>query len=237
MPARVPWAISAIQKLGACGDQVFVADSVDFAAGSHSRFAVDHFVVPAPARDTPAVVAEVGRLCEQHRIERILPMFEETLYLAYHRDELPAAVDLFAAEFEVLARLHDKAAFAEFARTAEVAVPETLVARNRAELSDSIGEFSEYLARPVYSRSGLTLLTNAGPRAGDLPIELCQPTAENPWLVQRFVHGRPLCSFSVAHRGRVALHVSYASPALCWTQRASSSCRSTTNASSGPRRG
>jgi hypothetical protein len=106
MPARVPWAISAIQKLGACGDQVFVADSVDFAAGSHSRFAVDHFVVPAPARDTPAVVAEVGRLCEQHRIERILPMFEETLYLAYHRDELPAAVDLFAAEFEVLARLH-----------------------------------------------------------------------------------------------------------------------------------
>jgi hypothetical protein len=212
MPARVPWSISVIQKLGGRGHEVFVADSVDFAAGSHSRFAAGHFVIPAPARDTPAFIAEVTRLCEQHRIERILPMFEETLFLAYHRDDLPPSVDLFAGEFESLARLHDKATFVEFVRASEVRVPETLLARDQAELKAAIAEFPEYIARPAYSRAALAVLTNVGPRAGELPIEFSQPTEDNPWLVQPFIRGEPLCSFSVAHRGKVRLHVSYAIP-------------------------
>jgi ATP-grasp domain len=135
-------------------------------------------------------------------------MFEETFYLAHHREDFPDTVDLFLGEFDTLAQLHNKATFVEFAKAAGVAVPDTITAHNQEELRGAITQFDAYIARPAFSRAGLFLFTNTGPRAGDFPIEMCQPSEENPWLVQRFAEGRSLCSFSVAEAG----HVSYAIP-------------------------
>src|SRR5262249_42974249 len=73
-------------------------------------------------------------------------------------------------------------------------------------------QFDEYFARAAFSRGGVTLLTNTGPLAGAVKLEDCQPTEQNPWLVQEFVHGEDLCSMSVAHHGKLAAHCTYRHP-------------------------
>jgi hypothetical protein len=37
-----------------------------------------------------------------------------------------------------------------------------------------------------------------------------EPTARKPWLAQEFLPGRPIATFSVAHRGRLTAHAAYA---------------------------
>ncbi len=53
---------------------------------------------------------------------------------------------------------------------------------------------------------------NTGALGGAVALEDCHPTSENPWLVQEFVHGEDLCSFSVARCGRLVAHCTYRHP-------------------------
>jgi hypothetical protein len=64
----------------------------------------------------------------------------------------------------------------------------------------------------VFSRGAVDLFTNAGPLAGALTLGDCHPTRERPWIVQTFVDGVDLCSFSVAQEGRVIAHCAYVHP-------------------------
>ena len=69
-----------------------------------------------------------------------------------------------------------------------------------------------FFARPAYSRGGVTLYTNTGPLAGETSIEELHPTPENPFLVQPFLEGEDLCTYSVVHHGRVTAHACYVHP-------------------------
>ncbi|MFW5921513.1 MAG: ATP-grasp domain-containing protein, partial [Polyangiales bacterium] len=142
----------------------------------------------------------------------VLPAFEEAAVLSRHLDRLDSQAELFAPSYSTFARLHPKAELAETARALGVAVPRTEVARSKAELSKALSGYDRYMARPSYSRGGVELFTNAGPLAGAMRIEDCHPTPTNPWVVQEFVDGGDVCSFSVCHHGRIAAHSAYVHP-------------------------
>lgn len=210
--SRMPFAVDEIRKLGEQGHQVFAADTFRSAPGSHSSEVHERVVVPAPKQQTDAFVAAVADLVAREGIELIVPMFEDVFYLARHRDRLPDGTRLFCPPFEVLAQVHDKASFLSFCGDIGVPVPKTVVATSPDELRDAIGGFDEYFARAAYSRGGVELLTNTGPLAGVVSIDDVTPTPDNPWVVQAFVEGKDLCSFSVAHEGKVTAHCTYEHP-------------------------
>jgi hypothetical protein len=83
-----------------------------------------------------------------------------------------------------------------------------------AGLRDAIAELPEYFARPVFSRGGISLLTNTGPLAGAVAMQDCLPTPQLPWIVQAFMHGQDVCSFSVVHHGHIAAHSTYVHPRM-----------------------
>jgi hypothetical protein len=64
----------------------------------------------------------------------------------------------------------------------------------------------------VFSRGGVSLLTNPGPLAGHVSVEDVHPTAEIPWLVQEFVDGPMQCTYSTLHEGRLTAHCAYRAP-------------------------
>lgn len=212
--SRMPHAVDEIRKLGRRGHKVHAADTFKNAPGNHSRFAHARHITLSPRYETAAFLEQIIQIVSDHEIDVVLPAFEEVFYLQRFARRLASRVNVFAPSFETLAELHDKARFVELARRVGAKVPHSIVARDEAELRQAIDEFPQYFGRPTYSRGGVLLLTNAGPLAGVVPLSRCHPTPSNPWLVQAFVKGVDVCTFSVARRGRVVAHSTYVHPKM-----------------------
>lgn len=210
--ARMPFALGLIRRLGEAGHEVLASDTYKAAPGEHSRFVSGHFVTPAPKLDPPGFVGEVARIASDNGVDAIVPPWEDVFYLSALREKLPDSVDLYGASFDALARLHDKATFQELAEELGVRAPETAVAHSREELVAATERFPRYFARAAFSRGGVELLTNTGPLAGHVSIDDVEPTADAPWLVQEFVDGPMLCTYSTLHEGRATAHCAYRAP-------------------------
>jgi hypothetical protein len=207
----MPFAIDIIRKLGLAGHQVVASDTFSAAPGSHSRYAVAARVTASPRRSPLRFVDDVAAIMERDRIECVIPSCEEAIYLAALRHRLPDA-DHFYPSFDVIARLHSKAAVLDVARSAGVPVPRSIVVKNSKELAAAARSLGTYFAKPVYSRCGISFATNAGPASAAMPLEDCDPSTERPWIVQEYLNGVDVCTFSVVQAGRVTAHVSYVHP-------------------------
>jgi hypothetical protein len=172
----------------------------------------ERIITAAPAFETRTFVGQIADAVRTRGVDLVVPAFEELFYLARHLPEQADPERYFCSSFESLSRLHDKRQFVELAHELDLPIARTIVATSAAELAAATREFDEYFARAAFSRGGVTLLTNTGPLAGTVQLEDCQPTAQNPWLVQEFVHGEDVCSMSVAHHGRIAAHCTYRHP-------------------------
>lgn len=210
--ARLPHALGVIRKFGEQGHEVYATDTFTTSPGLHSNHVKEAIITSSPKFDTRKFLDEITDIIRTRGIDLVVPCFEEVFYLAKHRDQVPALTRVLFPPFDVLARLHNKESFTALTQQLKLPIAQTRVARSQDELAAATHAFSQYFARAAFSRGGVTLLTNTGPLAGSVKLEDCHPTAENPWLVQEFVEGKDVCSFSVAHEGRLAAHCTYEHP-------------------------
>lgn len=200
-------ATAVARALHRAGAGVDIADSCRLSPALHSS-AVDALHIVAPPASKPVqFVRDVSEIVRHREIDLIVPVCEEGFYLARYAHLLPAP--LFAPPFETIARLHDKSRFLELCGNLGLRTPRTAVAANRADLRNAIGKFQDFVARPAFSRGGMVYLTNHGPRSGERAIDDCEPTEDNPWLVQEYVDGKDACSLSIVRSGKVVVHCAY----------------------------
>lgn len=210
--SRMPFALGMVRKLAAEGHEVYAADDYGLSPGSHSKYLAGHFVYPSPRRDTAGFIAELERIAQEHEIDVIVPAFEEVFYLSTQIERVSRFARVFASPFATLVRLHDKGAFEELVSRLGLPIPQTLIATGEEELREATERFEQFFARAAFSRGGVSLCTNAGPLAGALPVKDVHPTQESPWLVQPFVEGETVCTYSTAHEGRMTSHLMYRIP-------------------------
>ncbi len=210
--SRNTFALDIIRKLGSLGHEVYASDTYHGSVGSHSKYLAGHSITASPRFETDQFIADIAQIVETHGIELIIPTFEEVFYLSARVSDLPPSVKLFAGNFVKLAHLHDKASFKRLVIEAGVPVPETVVVTNEGELHAAIDRFPKFFARAAFSRGGVGLLTNTGPLAGKMEVSDCHPTPEQPWLVQPFVEGPMVCTYSTIVDGRVTAHCTYRAP-------------------------
>jgi len=210
--ARLPHALGLVRALGEAGHEVYATDTFRLSPGLHSSHVKEHFVTASPTFETRTFVGQIADTVKNNSIDLVVPAFEEVFYLSRHLGDLPDPEKYFCSPLDTLRQLHDKARFSELVAHLDLPVGRTITATNDAELHAAVDEFPEYFGRAVYSRGGVALLTNTGPLAGAVRVEDCNPTPENPWIVQEFVHGEDLCSFSVVHHGKIAGHCTYRHP-------------------------
>ena len=172
----------------------------------------ESLITASPTFATAKFIQELAHIISSRSIDLVIPAFEGVFYIAKHLRDLSALTSIFCPPLEPLARLHNKRTFTELARELDLPVADTRIVTNTAQLKAAVDEFPEYFARAAFSRGGVTLLTNTGPLAGKVRIGECHPTEEQPWLVQQFLHGKDLCSFSVAHHGKIVAHCTYEHP-------------------------
>ena len=210
--ARFPHSVGLIRALGESGHEVYATDTFRTSPGLHSRHVKERIITASPKFETHTFVGQIADAVKSRGIDLVVPAFEEVFYLAKHVPQLPHPEKYFCAPLDTLVQLHDKRRFAELVEKLGLPIAKTLTVTSDAELREAIGHFPEYFARAAFSRGGVTLLTNTGPLAGSVRIEDCHPTPEQPWLVQEFLHGEDLCSFTVAQGGKVAAHLVYRHP-------------------------
>jgi predicted ATP-grasp superfamily ATP-dependent carboligase len=208
----MPFSLDVIRKLGRSGHQVYAADSLATAPGGRSRFVRERLEVAPPQYFPRTFLQQLKQIIHLRAIDLIIPCFEEIFYVARHLEELSEVVSVMASPFSLLSRLHDKSAFQALATELDIPTPDSLTVESDHELGEALRWYREYVARPIFSRGGVVILANAGPLAGAVAVEDCHPTHAEPWIVQEYIEGRDLCTFSVAHHGRLVLHCTYLHP-------------------------
>jgi hypothetical protein len=210
--ARMPFALAVMRRLCEAGHEVFSSDTYAAAPGNHSRYVTAHTVTASPRAETERFVEQVSGFCSDHGVDVIVPAWEEAFYLATWRERLEEVAALYTPRFETLARVHDKHSFEELVEQLGIRAPVGVTVRSDEELREAVGRWPHYFGRGVYSRGGVTLLTNTGPLAGRVRLEDIHPTPDAPWLVQEFVEGPMVCTYSTLHGGRVTGHCAYRAP-------------------------
>ncbi len=214
--ARMPFAVDEIHKLGEeLGHFVIATDTFRESPGMHSKGVAEAIVTAAPTQEPDAFVDDVCTIVDKHRIDWVLPMFEEVFYLAANREKLEQNrpdVNFFFPQLDALLEVNDKSTFADLCKRLGLAVAETIVCTSNEEFVAATQNWEHWFARATFGRGGLDVATNYGPLAGETAVEDVQPSADDPWLVQQFLVGTDRCSWSVCHDGEVVLHSCYEHP-------------------------
>lgn len=209
--ARTVIALEVARALHRAGHTVFIAETFPSCLTAFSRCVESAFPVPAPRFEPDAFIDRLLALIRAHRISRLIATGEEVLYIARARNRLAQACAVFCDQLEVLEGLHDKLRFQQLA-SAIGPVPKTWRLESSAQLAALQEQEGKLVLKQVYSRFGHQVVVlerdELAPTAAKLPASTSE-AACGAWLAQKFIAGRELCSFEIAHRGRLVAHVCY----------------------------
>ena len=210
--SRAPVALELIRIFGRAGHTVYATDTMRWTVGSHSRYLAQHIVTPPPRSDSADFAAALLQIIERAQIDWLIPTSEEVFFVARHHQQLAAYTRVFTEPLDVLDSLHHKHRFQLRCAALGICTPRTVLARDTAELRAALPCFPAYLLKPAYSRFATQIITNCGPRAGQLALDNCRPTPAQPWLLQQYIAGDNICSYSTLHGGHVTAHCAYITP-------------------------
>lgn len=208
--AVLPAAIGLARMFGAAGHRVVLAGCDWWVTGRASRHVARYCQYPSPRHDYEAFVIALDDLVARENIDLIIPCFEEVFYLTRAADQLDLRARLFGDDFATLATLHDKYAFIERVRDLGMSHPTSHRVSDRATLLDLLkdsGEGQRWVLKPVHSRFSENVFLD--PSAAD--VAGLEVSENRPWVVQRLIVGRPVCTYSVVQRGVLTGHAAYTS--------------------------
>ena len=203
--ARAPACLEWARAFDEAGWTVSVGDSLNQPLSRFSRSA-QHFVrLPEPRQDPTAWVEALATAIATQRIDLLLPTCEEVFYLGHGLERLKPLCRVLTSDFALLHRLHHKGHFAAMTHEWALVAPETHLLTDRQALLAIADEAAQWVFKPAYSRFASQTLI----RPSAQQLTKVQPSDMAPWVAQRFIEGRELCSFSVLIDGELRAHSCY----------------------------
>ena len=200
---RLPVALEIARALRADGWRVVVADPLAWHLCRLSRAVARSVVVTAPAVDAARFREELLAIVRDEGVSLVVPVSEETLFVAGLHGRLPEGVTLACSSFESLLAMHDKWRFAERARELGLAVPETALASGEAGAALAAG--GAHVVKPRLSCSGVGVRLRGAGGAIDTDVR------DDGWIVQRRLGGASLCVAAFVVDGEARALVAYRS--------------------------
>lgn len=198
---RLPKALELARAFDRAGWRVVIAEPFAWHVSRLSNAVARSVTVTAPGVDRRLYLDDLVRVASEHCADLIVPISEESMHVAGLHGRLRGGVTLFAPPHETLLRLHDKLSFIGVARRYGLDVPETFAATDpRAK---ALALEGAHVVKPVFSCSGKGVKIVTGAAALDEADRL--PNT----IVQQFIPGPVLSSFSIAHRGRALVSAVY----------------------------
>jgi hypothetical protein len=194
-----------VRQFGAAGWRVIVAESLPIHLAHGSRYLHRSYAVPAPRFDPLGYVAALTTISQQEGVSLLIPTCEEVFHIAAAYDVLSAHCTVFSEPLARLIPLHSKAAFIALARSFGLAVPDTHIITNVEQAHALLGE--PIVLKPEYSRFATQTIIR--PRTAH-DLIACDASPTRRWVAQTYLEGRQVCSYSIAHNGRLTAHAVYA---------------------------
>lgn len=201
--ARAPIALDLARQFHAAGWQVHVADCQPAHATAASRAVHARHRLPAPRQQPQAFAHALAGLCQAQQIDLLVPTCEEVFYVAAAAALLPAGTRLVAMPLPLLRQLHSKWEFLALGQQAGLRVPDSARVHT-LEQARHWADGRAVVLKPEFSRFGVDVrlypegLTAAAPALD-----------QRAWVVQALCQGQEVCSYAVAHNGRVLAQAAY----------------------------
>jgi glutathione synthase/RimK-type ligase-like ATP-grasp enzyme len=204
---RAAATLDLARLLKRAGHRVVMAEHIWWHLSRPSLAIAKDHRLPWPTRDLDGFAEALVEIIQSEGIDLFIPTCEELFHVARIRDRLPKECRVLVTGIQQLDRVHNKWLFVQQARTHGLDVPvteevkDTESLRKRASLALSRGE--RIVLKPAYSR--FSALTVVEPTMSDIE----NLSADGAWVVQRFIPGRRICTWAVAHGGRMAAYTAY----------------------------
>lgn len=212
---RGPAALDWVRRLGRAGHRVAAADSFHWPIGRSSRYLSHYEVLPRANQDSLAHALAVRKAAEDFGADWIIPNCEEIFFLARHRGLFDGQARLLSEPLEVLEMLHHKGKFARFTWSEgdpplAIQAPESYEFSSSKELETFVGSqpgasLDAWVFKAAFSR--FSSQVKVRPHREELGS--IRPSEHQPWIAQRFIPGKPLCTYSLAIEGVVTAHSAY----------------------------
>lgn len=202
---RAPATLELARLLHAAGHTIFVAESVPWHLCRGSRAVSQTFWVPPPNQQPRQFIDALIKIVQGQQVDILIPTCEETLFVAAGRSRLTPYCIVFTDDIAMLELLHNKYSFVQQAQQFGLPVPHTQLVTAPEQVYPHLPD-SNIVLKPIYSRFGTHTVILPRHTAG-VPANI-SPTA--PWVMQEFMPGRQLCTYSIAHSGQLAAHSAYA---------------------------
>ncbi|MEZ5931011.1 MAG: ATP-grasp domain-containing protein [Alphaproteobacteria bacterium] len=198
---RLPKGLDLARSFRRAGYRVIVADPFRWHLMRVSRAVSRSYLVTAPNVDAERYLNELERIIRRENVSIVVPVSEESIYVAALKERLGSSVDIYGMSQETLLALHDKLRFIETAAAIGLSVPETY--RLDDPRAGRLAETGDYVLKPINACAG------RGVRIEKQGTALPDGTTGTSTVVQRHVEGWAASSFSMTHEGRVMLTVVY----------------------------
>ncbi|MBR0836436.1 hypothetical protein JQ612_24880 [Bradyrhizobium manausense] len=203
--ARAPAALHLARIFHSAGHRVILADTFRYPMSRATRMKHGYAQLPSPRASFSDYCAAVAALVAREAPDLIVPTCEEVFFLAAVRDISRIDVPLFAPRFDLLARVHNKADFAELATGLGADPPPTTRLLSREDLPRLSQPSEALVLKPAWSRFGSRVLI----RPSRAVVDALFPTAADPWVAQTYLPGEEISAYAVAVDGCLAAFQSY----------------------------
>jgi hypothetical protein len=196
---RLPKALEVARALHAAGVRVLIAEPFARHLGGVSQAVERSFVVTAPTVDPQAYLDGLRAIVREQTVDIVVPVSEEIVHVSALHGSLPAGCRLASMPQADILAVHDKGRFVDTCLAAGVSAPQTHASDSPA--AAALAAAHDCVLKPVSACSGRGVRFL---RRGE-PL----PAVDERSIVQRFVHGELVSSFSIVRRGQVRLTVLY----------------------------
>jgi len=162
------------------------------------------FCVTSPRKNPDQFIDQVVSIVKEYKIDLIVPVLEETLYLSKNREKFPAIVQIFCDSFKKLLYLHNKYYFCRLLERYQILTPFTELISSKEEL-DKISLPYPFFIKASYSRAS----QGAWKISSKEDLSKISFIENNPLIAQELITGKKYCTYSVCQKGKVCSHTTY----------------------------
>lgn len=165
-----------------------------------------NFIVPDPDVDEMAYIHALEDIVKRFKIALIVPNYDEIYYIGRHKAVFEPYADVFCSDMETIDRMNNKYKFMRFLETSGLHAPKSTLVKTLEAYHEQINrgalEFP-HIVKSVYTAGGVqTFTVKSKEQALALNLKL-------PFLIQEFIPGKVYCTYSLAHEGKMNLHLTY----------------------------
>lgn len=209
---RAPATLELVRALHRRGHVVHAAESVGGTLTSLSRCVTRRHRVRAPIDSHDGFVDDLASIVREHAIDVVIPTCEEAMWVARGRASLEPYARVATFTYDAMVRLHGKASFARYVADLGYRAPATRRVTRLHDLLDAVRR--PVVVKPDFSRFGTHVRVRPDPPGYGTPADdrfwrEVRIDEGHPWVVQEYLDGPHLSSWSVVRDGRVVAHTTY----------------------------